>query len=105
MEEKNILEKKHTNGSYYRRCKNIMKQYGRHMKAHEEIMLEMRESDTVVELFKKFNLPLTSIERVPSVIHMRWGLASRGGDNLINEVADIEDYIKNFEEVKNGSSD
>ena len=107
IEKKQLVEKtqnKSANGTYYRRMKNIQKQYGKHMKAYENNMLEMKESDYLINLFKKHGLPISGLKRAPSIIHSRWGFESAGEKNRINEVDDIAQYIKTFEENNNVSN-
>lgn len=98
-----------------RYAKNILKQYGKNIKAFEENidksqsketsrLFEKIKKETTKEVsyidekgrkkFKKVSLDLNNRNPMMSVIIKRWGLKSRGTFNKINSYKGIEDIVK-----------
>jgi hypothetical protein len=77
-----------------RYMKNIKKQYGKNIKAFEN--RELEPSKEVQELWERIHnetkgsLDMNQHKPMMSIIQTRWGLSSRGSDNLINSYDDIE---------------
>ena len=86
--------------SHKKYIKNIYKQYGKNIKAFEEMTLTADVPKDIEVLYKKHGLDLTVRKPMVSIINSRWGFPSRDE----NKIASYEDIERIAVEVINDSN-